>query len=440
METSYGATGVSLARAQVALAILCLLYILSFVDRQALTMLVEPIKREFGASDTQMALLQGLAFILIYSVVGLKVGDLVDRRDRPKIICVGICIWSVATIACGLAPGFAWLFIARILVGIGEACLNPAAYSLIAEYFDGSRRGRAYAVFGAAGSAGGALALLLSGGLMHVLGNTPEVHTPMGSLALWRTIFVLVGLPGIVFALMVRFLPEPRRSAVSLRRDITADTPDVTEAPQPIRSGVIIVLIMFSLLFLAGHANAVWVISGYVRHFGISVEQAGVSMGLIMLGSTIVGAYFGGWIGDRWTVRRLRGMRLRFVAIGSAVLVPVSFCWWSVNDLVTGYVLATIYYFLIAALMTSGPAVLNEILPPQLRGRISAAYLLVTGVVGVAIGPLLVGLASDHLFSSSDGLARALSIIPSAAAATAGVIAWLNLDRYGRLVRPLDQQ
>lgn len=414
-----------------ALGILCLAYVLSFIDRQALTMLVEPIKHEFGASDTQMALLQGLAFVLVYSLIGLKVGSLADRINRPLIIVVGILIWSVATVACGLATGFATLFFARIMVGVGEACLNPAAYSLIADYFDSSRRGRAYALFGAAGSIGGGLALLLGGGIIQLIGDTPTIRTPVGDFAIWRVLFVVIGVPGLAMALLASALPEPRRSAAKMQAT-------QARAIQPFRLGplkpaCVAIFSIYSLLQMAGYGTAAWIVSGYVRTFGIPLQDASMIMGAIMLTSTPFGAYVGGWLGDHWVTRGAYGRRLRVVVFGSAIAAPLTVFWWTVSDLSISYVAGWVYYFFISLLLTSGPAVLNDIVPGNLRGRLSAGYMMVTGVIGIAGGPLLIGLATDHLFQSPRGLASALATIPSIALVAAGLIAWRNLKTYDTL-------
>jgi len=196
----------------VMLTVLILAYVCSNVDRMAITLLIEPIKAHFGASDGQIGLLQGVAFTLVYSVVGLPAGRLIDRSRRVTIIAIAIVGWSVMTSFCGLAPTFLLLFIGRGGVAIGEAALMPGAYSLIADGFNVKRQGVVVSLYQAAGGLGAGLALAVGGGLLQRLGRDGAIEVPLiGSLAPWQIAFLGLGLPGLLVAALLASLAEPER-------------------------------------------------------------------------------------------------------------------------------------------------------------------------------------------------------------------------------------
>ncbi|MDH5275573.1 MAG: MFS transporter, partial [Gammaproteobacteria bacterium] len=192
--------------------LLTLAYILSFVDRYMLGLLVEPIRAELALSDTEIGLLLGPAFAIFYTTMGLPLGWLADRARRTWIVTAGIVLWSAATAACGLARNFAQLFLARVGVGVGEASLSPCALSMIADSFPAERRGKPVAFYGAALSVGGGLASLAGASVLAWSGTRPEFALPVvGVLAPWQFAFLVVALAGIPLALLMATLREPGR-------------------------------------------------------------------------------------------------------------------------------------------------------------------------------------------------------------------------------------
>lgn len=193
---------------------ICMLaYIFSYVDRQILVLMIEPIKADLNLTDTQFSLLHGLAFSLFYALIGLPIVYLADRFSRPAIISMGIIIWSIATAACGLSKNFIQLFLSRMSVGVGEAVLSPAAYSIFSNLFSKRQLGRAVGVYSIGSFIGGGLAFLVGGYVISLLKGTTLVDIPiLGMLRPWQVAFIIVGLPGvligIVFALTVR---DPER-------------------------------------------------------------------------------------------------------------------------------------------------------------------------------------------------------------------------------------
>src|SRR5580698_8597174 len=192
--------------------VLTALYMLSFVDRTILGLLVGSIKRDLGISDTRIGLLQGLSFALFYTVMGLPLGRLADTRSRRNLIAGGVVVWSLFTSACAIAKSFWSLFFTRIGVGVGEAGLSPAAYSLISDYFPPDKLGVAISVYYMGVFLGSSLALLVGGVVVDIMSRVHTVTLPLiGTIASWRVTFLVVGLPGLLFALLVYTIKEPLR-------------------------------------------------------------------------------------------------------------------------------------------------------------------------------------------------------------------------------------
>ncbi|MDE0365860.1 MAG: MFS transporter, partial [Gammaproteobacteria bacterium] len=207
--------------------ILMLAMVVSFIDRQVITLLVEPIRTDLGISDTKMSLLMGFAFAIFYVTMGVPIARLSDRYSRRLIIAAGIFLWSVATAACGLARSFAQLFTARVFVGVGEATLTPAAYSMIADYFPPNRLGRAIGVYATGVYIGSGLALVLGGAAIRLITQSGFMDLPLvGTLVPWQLTFIVVSIPGLLIVLLMMF---------TVREPVRKNLAETTEASIPIR-------------------------------------------------------------------------------------------------------------------------------------------------------------------------------------------------------------
>ena len=199
-----------------AVFMLLLAYVLSFVDRIIMSLLVTPIKEDLGTTDAQMGLLMGFAFALFYTVIGIPIARLSDVKSRTMIVAVGIFLWSLMTAACGLARSFFQLFLARVGVGVGEAALSPAAYSMISDYFTEDKLGRAIAVYQSGGLFGGGLAFIIGGAVVSMIISSDATSlTFVGILKPWQIAFLIVGLPGILMAFLMLTVKEPTRTGIS---------------------------------------------------------------------------------------------------------------------------------------------------------------------------------------------------------------------------------
>src|ERR1700722_1588915 len=194
-------------------AILIATAVLSYTDRQVLSLLVDPIRGELGISDSQASLLLGTAFAVVYGIAGIPLGILADRTSRRNLIFAGVLVWSCGTLACGFSQTFGQLFAARIVVGLGEAVLSPAAISLISDYFPPSRRGTAVGFFLSGIAMGIGESILIGGGVLHVVELGVLAGTPLAGQPAWRLVLLLIGAPGLLWSLAILAIREPARQA-----------------------------------------------------------------------------------------------------------------------------------------------------------------------------------------------------------------------------------
>jgi MFS family permease len=393
------------------LALLIAVGVVAWVDRNVLAILLEAVKVEFALSDTQLGLLGGFAFGVFYAAFGLPVAWLADRFDRTWIIACALLLWSVMTAVCGTAAGFASLFAARVGVGVGEAGASPPAQSLISDYFPPDRRAFALGVFYMYIPLGFVAGFLAGGWLNELVG--------------WRASFLVVGLPGIVLAALVKLtLCEPPRGYSEQLAD-TGCAPSLRSTLRWCRRTR-----SMRHLPLAGAAHgtgafaaAVWLPSYLMRSFDIGSGQAGTWMALAYGLGGGIGVFGGGWIADR-LVRRTRDQR--WYAWGCASVVAASVPFWAIVFL-TDEATVAVAALLVATLlghMYLGPvtAMMQGLAGPRRRAVVAALYLFLVNLVSMALGPVAVGVASDGLGSTLDGaLGYSLLTIISATSLWAAV-------------------
>jgi predicted MFS family arabinose efflux permease len=400
------------ARRCYTLALLAAVGLAAWIDRNVLATLLESIKADLGFSDTELGLLGGAAFGLFYAAVGLPVALLADRGNRRSLIALAVGLWSLMTALCGLATGFASLFLARIGVGIGEAGGTPPSHSLISDLFPPHRRALAL----------GVLYLYVPLGFLigYASGGWLDEHVG------WRLAFVLVGLPGVLLALIVRLtVREPSRGASEGERVASAD-------PAPsLRSTLRVFSRRRSLRHLplagavhsiGGFAAAVWLPSYFVRTFGVGSAEAGVWIALAYGAGGIVGVLCGGALADRLVAR---SGDPRWYAWGSAAVVAASVPCSALVYLAPspGPAAAALVVAMLLWHMFLGPvtATLQALAGLRRRAVAAALYLFLVNFVSTGLGPLAVGAASDLLEArlGSDSLRYALLVIVTSTSAFA---------------------
>jgi MFS family permease len=366
------------------LGLLFAVYVVNFIDRQILAILLEPIKTELGVSDTAMGFLTGIAFALFYTVAGIPIARLADRSARRTVIAVGLAVWSGMTVLSGLARSFTQLALARIGVGIGEAACTPPAHSLLADYFPAERRGTALAVYGMGIHVGILFGFLVGGWMNELFG--------------WRQALFVVGAPGLLLAIVVRLtVREPVRGA--------ADGLVVVPEAVPFKDAVREVRSLRSLMHMtlgaglhsfAGYALAGWgpAFLGRVHHMGSA--DIGTSLGLITGCAGAAGAILGGTLSER-LARRDPRWTLWVPAIASTIEVPLLLASLLAPSRTTALVL--LVPAVLAGAVWLGPlfGASQTLARPAMRAFTSAIMLFVVNLIGLGLGPQAVGVLNDVL-------------------------------------------
>ncbi len=400
------------------------IYMLSYMDRVILSLLVTPMKRDLGISDTRVGLLQGLAFGLFYTLVGLPLGRIADTRNRRNLIAAGVVLWSIFTSACSLARSFWTLFLMRMGVGVGEASLSPAAYSLIADYFPRERLGVAISVFYMGVYIGTSVSLLVTGLIVDAIGHTPSIVVPLlGTMASWRITFLIVGLPGVLFALLAYTFREPPRRDVLRTREgqatgFSAGLSFGVAVAEMKRRWKPLIGISIGAIFQAVPTYALisWTPTFLQRVHGWTPGQSGRGLAALLLTFGCLGMYAGGRLSDYWQKRGVREGPLRVgvvCAIGTALLLPPAFL---LKQAEWGLFLMGPGIFFLSLAMGTSPAALQPIFPNQVRGQVSALYLFFLSLGGLSLGPLLPGLFNDHWFHNGQMIGSSLAITMGSAA------------------------
>jgi MFS family permease len=390
------------------------IYMLSYMDRQILSLLVGPMKRDLGISDTRVGLLQGLAFGLFYTFMGLPLGRIADRRSRRGLIAVGVVLWSIFTSLCSVARSFWTLFLARMGVGVGEASLSPAAYSLISDYFPKDKLGVAISVYYMGVFLGTSVSLLVAGAVIDAVAHTPLITVPLlGTMASWRITFLFVGVPGALFALLVYTIREPLRREVLRTRDGQMTQLSFGAALTEMgRRWQSLLGISIGAIFQAVPTYALisWTPTYFQRIHHWTPGQSGRGLALLLLTFGCGGMYAGGRLSDYWQKHGVSEGPLRVgvvCGIGSVLLLPAAFLMDDANWALT--LLAPGIFFLALPMGTSAAA-LQRIFPNQVRGQVSALFLFLLNLGGLSLGPLLPGLLNDRVFHNERALGLSLAI------------------------------
>jgi MFS family permease len=424
----------SLRYAWYVVFLLMLCYALSLIDRQILSLLVGPLKRDLHISDTRIGLLQGFSFALFYTLAGLPLGRVADTRNRRNLITVGIIAWSVLTAACSVARNYWALFFTRMGVGVGEATLSPAAFSLIADYFPSGRLGIALSVYSMGIYIGSGLALIVGGTVVQGLAHRPELTLPiLGTVASWRATFLVVGLPGFLIALLARTIREPQRRYLQRTADGQASQLGFRGFFQQLRIRLgSFVGVSLGMVFqaVAGYAFLAWGPTFLQRTYGWSPGQSGRTLGILTLVCGCLGMYLGGTLCDLWQKQGRHEAPLRvgvFSATGTAVFFPLALT--TIKPAWATALLAPAILFLALPIGCSYAA-LQLILPNQLRGQVSALFLFILSLGGLSLGPLLPGLLTDYFFHTEKSIGSALAVTIVVAAILMGITFWVTYRPY----------
>lgn len=429
MTTTDGVQYPKASMAWYLLGILVVANILSYVDRQILSLLVQPLKHDLGISDTEVSLLQGFAFTILYSFLGLPLGRFADSHNRRNLIVVGVSIWSVMTVACGFAQTYGQLFAARIGVGIGEATLAPAAYSMICDAFSSRRRGTALGVYSSAIYMGIGVSVTLGGLVLALIRGAAEVNLPLiGLVRSWQAAFICVGAPGLLMALLMLTVGEPARAGARP----TAETQSfaVTWAYLKLhRVAFTLQLLGYALTAMAAYGLGSWMPTFFIRIHHWPAAQAGISYGLAVTVLGTLGGILGGYLGDRWLAAGRKDARLSLSAMACVLWMPVILVGTQLGNAWLALAFMGLSSGLSSFVNGLGPTTLHDIVPNHLRGQATALFFFIINLLGLGVGPTAIAMVTDRVgYEGAIGLSIPVVAIPAIALGMS--LLWLARKHY----------
>ncbi|APU29151.1 MFS transporter [Pseudomonas chengduensis] len=428
----------SSARAWATVAILMVAYVLSFVDRQILNLLVEPIRRDLAINDTQMSLLMGLSFALFYTVCGIPLGRVADTRSRRGLIAVGILFWSAATAACGMAKMYWQFLLCRIGVGVGEAALSPAAYSLIADSFPAERRATAISVYSMGVYLGSGLAFLVGGLVIQFASAQGDVTLPvLGEVRPWQLIFLILGVAGVFFTLLMLAIKEPVRRGAGA--GVAVPLSEVGRYIRANRRTVLLHNFGFAGLAFAGYGSAAWIPTFYIRTYGWDAGQVGIVYGCIVAVFGCLGIVFGGRLADLMAKRGRSDANMRVGLYAALGALPMVVLFPLMDTAFWASMLLAPAVFCLSMPFGVAPAAIQEIMPNSMRGQASAIYLFVITLIGLGVGPTAVALVTDFVFADDNALRYSLLIVTTLAVLMSIILLAKSLKPYRESVTRLEQ-
>jgi len=406
------------AYAWYALGLLTFVYVLNFLDRTLIYILFTPIKKEMAFSDLQLALLGTTSFVIFYTALGIPFGRLSDRVVRKNMIAYGLAVWSVFSGLTGFAKGFWTLFFCRVMVGVGEATLGPAALSLLSDYFPPRRRATVQAIYSSGIAVGAGLAFFLGGWVGQHFG--------------WRWAFYLLGFPGLLVAVLVFLLKEkPRGQTETATVHYTSRDWKILFRSVPLRYHYL----GYALFGLAANNLSIWGATFFVRVHKLDIATIGFFGGVLSLMAGVPGTILGGWAADRFRGFG-RGGRMLFSSIAALIAIPFWIMLIFSNSL--SLLLIANFVLLGLSLMWLGPAAadVHDIAGPHLRGLGIGIYFFSVNIAAYAIGSNLIGMLNDRLGASTNPLQMRYSLlICPIACALAALMLRLGSRSLGREAR-----
>lgn len=420
------------AYAWYVLALLTLVYVFSFIDRQILNLLVGPVRRDLHLTDTEMSLLMGFSFALFYTGFGIPLGRLADSTSRRNLIAAGFAAWSLFSSACGLSRTFVQMLLMRMGVGVGEATLSPAAYSLLTDYFPPQRRALALSIYGMGIYIGSGLAFVLGGYITGWTSGQATWTLPLiGDIRPWQAVFLAVGLPGIPLALLMYTVVEPfRRGAPA-----AATTIPILEVIRYVRENWTTYVchnVGIALISFSSYGSTAWIPTFFVRAHGWSAAETGKIYGALVAIFGALGVAWGGWLADRWLAKGHRDAAMRVAFLAAVAWIPTGVAFLLVPDPKIAMALLVPTIFLASAPFGIGPAAVMQVTPPLMRGQTSSIYLFVVNLIGLGIGPTAVAMTTDFIFHDDNKVGWSILSVSLAAHCIAGCLLWVGRKPFIR--------
>ena len=427
-------------RAWYAMGVICLAYVFGFMDRIIVGLLTPAIKADLGFTDSEMGIIQGLAFALFYTLFGLPIGWATDRWNRKWLLSIGTAVWSLATAACGLSRSFWQLFSARVGVGIGEATLNPCTASLIGDLFEPKSRPKAFGVYVMATAFGSALTYLLGGALIAFVMQEPDFALPLvGKVAAWQAVFIIVGLAGLIPALlMATTVREPGRQNLAADIDASASWNDTFRFLKLNRRTLVCHHFGVAFVVLAMYGWINWMPAYFLRIHEWGVARFSVIYGVLGGATGIISALSSGYITNWFKAKGYMDGAYRTVLIGGIVLTIFT----TLAPLMPTPMLSIAMFALGGLVVNFAPAqaltALNEITPNQLRGFVVSIYILVIGIGGAGLGPFAVGWVTDNIFADEQAIHYSMSLVTLVMGVIGSILLIAGMKPYGESLGRVD--
>jgi MFS family permease len=389
--------------------LLSLAHLVSFLDRFVMSLVLVPLRTQLHLSDTQLGMLQGLGFVILYCIAGIPLGRLADIASRRWTIIVGILVWSVGTGACAFANAFGGLFAARILVGLGEAALVPAAMSLIAAYFPRHQLSRAVSIFTLGSPLGKTLALVAGAWLLgSVIPKTGLTLPGFGVFHAWQVLFLAALIPGLALVLLlITTLKEPSRSPAgpAVEGRFRAAAAYMARHGGAYASHIAAACCAIILV----QAFGAWSPTLFSRVHHLSLSQTGYLVGLVVLVASPLGNLYGGWLTDRLHRSGVVGAPQVAIAAGLILVAPCALLLGRAPSTAGAAIAFGAVTFFLSS--TAGPCLagIQYLTPIQHRGAVTAIYMCIMTLIAVGLGPTLVGVVSDVVFGAGAGIGKALT-------------------------------
>jgi MFS family permease len=393
-------------------ALLTTAYILSYVDRSILGLLMEAVKADIHLSDFQLTLVMGWAFGIFYAVMGLPLGWLADRKRRTRIVAIGVALWSVATAASGLASSFWQLFSARIGIGIGEAALSPCAMSMIGDSFPPEKRGKPVAFYSSALSLGAGIAALVGAAVLTWAKTSGGISLPLvGAIKPWQLAFVIVGMPGFLLAAIFFFLPEPPRQVIAKDAQAQSGFGDMLRHVSTNFGAFGGIVALVCVVTIIAYSQGL-IPSAFARKFGWEPQDYAWINGFMILALGPATVNIIGALTDKWRLAGWHDAPFRLLTVGFIAMISLNSCAMLMPTPLLTFILLGLGTIAIATCTTTGIIALLDITPAHIRGQVVALYYMSISLAGLLLGPTTAGALSTFVFGEKS-LYKAVAAVPA---------------------------
>jgi MFS family permease len=416
--------------------VLTLANVSGFIDRQILSLLVVPIRRDLGLTLTEMSYLIGLPFAIFFTLMGFPIARLADSRSRKNVIAIGVALWSVMTALCGLAGSYSRLLLARIGVGVGEAALAPPATSMISDYFPRERLGGAMGVYSMGVFIGSGLAYFIGGWVVGLVSAQTSWTWPViGAIRPWQSVFMIVGAPGLLIALLILALREPER------RDHTRGTVSLRRFFAYVRTNLRTFTCLsfgYALSATVNYGIAAWLAFFLIQSHGWSAARAGMVQGTLTMTIGALGVVAGGRMADALVQRGYTDGGLRVGILASLGMLVSATAYPFAGSASVAVAWLVLVNFFAAFPWGAASAASAEIVPASMRAQGVALFLFVLNLVSVALGPIAVAAITDHIFHDDSAIRYSLAIVNVVGMVGAIALFLAGLSSYRRTLERRD--